>query len=309
MTPKQRAMGVCPSVKDDRYHRDGQLCGYCRPIERVITEAVEEERLKQMAPMDCGHPFACFSPCGAADNLPKPPDSLPDCLECRAILEERQKWQRDRARLKAALFRPCLDCGYEPRKITLTNGSVVEEQNAQAIEARGEEDVNDTEKLDEIKRQHGWLDNTNHMDARLGYCAKCWLISEIESLRQQLAERDAVICGMRKARELLNNIKDDQSLEWTRAIDILDEALSSSPTCPHKEEVAKLKEELVVGEAGGRLLKAVQEETEAQLGQARRELGELKSRARLLIDAIPPMPNIDLQASINQMLETLAHKE
>ena len=84
-------------------------------------------------------------------------------------------------------------------------------------------------------------------------------------------------------------------------------ALSSTPTCPHvakveslaiqlkgsneramlvlaakndwadrarraEKEVEKLKEELVVGQAGGRLLKAIQEETEAQLEQARQTL-------------------------------------
>ena len=39
------------------------------------------------------------------------------------------------------------------------------------------------------------------------------------------------------------------------------------------------------------------------------EVEGLKIRARNLIDAIPPIPNIDLSASINQMLEALSRKE
>ena len=67
----------------------------------------------------------------------------------------------------------------------------------------------------------------------------CGLEETEDLLEAQLASANKAICGMREALELLNDIKDDQSLEWTKAIDILDEALVSAPKCPHKEEAWK----------------------------------------------------------------------
>lgn len=94
MTPNEIAETLVREIcylGNGNVYRDATKERFVKVIAKAITEAVEEERVRQMAPMDCGHPFACFSPWGGgADNLPKPPDSLPDCLACRAILEERR---------------------------------------------------------------------------------------------------------------------------------------------------------------------------------------------------------------------------
>lgn len=67
------------------------------------------------------------------------------------------------------------------------------------------------------------------------------LRSEIESLRQQLAAKDSTICGLRAALEnmidLWTRYCAPRKVEFDSQIIEAREALSSSPTCPHKEEV------------------------------------------------------------------------
>lgn len=73
-----------------------------------------------------------------------------------------------------------------------------------------------------------------------GNCELCDQIeAEVESLRQQLAAKDAAICGMREA---------------------IAKALSSSATCPHQEEVeyqkkrvSELEEPMQCGHYGANL--------------------------------------------------------
>ncbi len=117
------------------------------------------------------------------------------------------------------------------------------------------------------------------------------LKAEIESLRQQLADRDAVICGMKERILAINtcyrlqppqdrvcvlcNAIWPQDSNFIHADDCLwTEVLNTkeSPTCPHIQEVKRLEKRW--GESAG-LVAEVEEraqKAEAQLTQAREAL-------------------------------------
>lgn len=153
-------------------------------------------------------------------------------------------------------------------------------------------------RLEEIKQNWPHL-----MSTKIGH-EKCFLdihrlISEVESLRQQVAAKDVMICGMNETINFVNEElaalfpvpsnplfqnaqavcanKNDADAECIlKAFQAVHEVahFRHSPTCPYKEEKKKLKVELAVGQAGGRLLRAIQKETEAQLEQMRAQLKE-----------------------------------
>ena len=163
--------------------------------------------------------------------------------------------------------------------------------------------------LAELKRD--WLQakaaSVDEVDHRVADGA-LWLISEIESLRQQLADKDEQICGMTemaksspppwyKAEEMEGWIDGEGMLRINHIAPWIAEHLQKAfekgwsmlggrvlfpiPGCPHKEEVERLKlqlrEECIAHEMTAKQIGIP--ELEAQLAQAREALKEIRKHS------------------------------
>ena len=110
-----------------------------------------------------------------------------------------------------------------------------------------------SDRLKEIERAY----NNVTQDDDLGKDIR-WLISEVESLRRQLATSKGTICEMREAAngiaDFIDDIRKDGSCDFFNekkkcepgetAYSNLRQALSSTPTCPHVEAEKKWRRTL-----------------------------------------------------------------
>mgnify|MGYP003394756316 CR=1 FL=1 len=104
------------------------------------------------------------------------------------------------------------------------------------------------------------------------YNKEAWkrMQAELESLCQQFVAKDEVICGMREA---LAETLHAQHYEQRK--NIIDKALSS-PTCPHKEEAHRLKEDRDMWIKDDAKQNDIVGKLTAQLAQMREALKQIK---------------------------------
>lgn len=91
-------------------------------------------------------------------------------------------------------------------------------------------------------------------------------------LHQQLASNDAIICGMREAAQGILDSRTDHMPTYIVAYNKLAQALASSPTCPHKEELEKMRQWLAGANKKWFEIDKERDNLQAELAQLREAL-------------------------------------
>lgn len=85
---------TCPHKKRAAGITQAEWAGQVRLINERDEAKKEAQRL--FSPMPCGHPWACYSPLGPADNQ-LVADDLVNCLSCRAIIHLQEEVEKLKA--------------------------------------------------------------------------------------------------------------------------------------------------------------------------------------------------------------------
>ncbi len=156
-----------------------------------------------------------------------------------------------------ALFHPCLNCGYQPRKVTLADGST-DERFWQSFHAEWgkahspvERSADYNKDARQLEREKADLEKQTAERYRCKHCHCCREQSHGD-LQQIIANLEAQVCGMREALDKLLREYESKWSDDPESVKAARQALSSASQCPHQEQLATLQAAL--DEANGRVM-------------------------------------------------------